>query len=121
MSRHLKLCKSVYIYLSEKEYNDVLLSLSKTIYKSVSEYGRKRITGKPVTVIYRDRAFDDFIELCISIKKDLDAILSHNEFTDEEKEWCRKEIMTIKETMIQIYNHVRQNKNNRKHFRGPEI
>jgi hypothetical protein len=113
--------KQVAFNLKEEEYRQLLKDLANTTHRTLSEYARTLVTGKPITVIYRDRSFDDFIEWCIRFKKDLDTILSHDGFTEEEKQWLSQEITTIKETMIKIYDHVRQNSNYRKNVKRPAI
>jgi len=113
--------KPVSINLKEEEYRQLLRELANTTHRTLSEYVRNLITGKPINVIYRDRSFDDFIEWCIRFKKDLDSILSNDGFTDTEKQWLNGEITTIKETMLKIYDHVRQNSQHQKNVKRPAI
>jgi len=50
------------IRLSQQEWDKVHLLSSKTTCRSVSEYTRKVLLGKPVNVYYRNKSFDNFEE-----------------------------------------------------------
>jgi hypothetical protein len=102
--------KVIAIYLKQDEYQKLQQALANTTHRSMNEYVKKLIFGKPVTVTYRDRSFDEFIDVCIQFKKDLDIILSNGRFTDAEILWLTQEIKTIKDLMVQLYDYVRNNK-----------
>jgi len=105
----------IYVYLPREEHEQVLSDLGKTTCRSLSEYARKRITGKPITVYYRDQSYDEFIELGIQLKKRLDGLLSENVLTDTDREELAREVTVIKELLIKIYDHVRGNKIHKKY------
>lgn len=73
------------------------------------------LAGRPITVYYRDQTFDEFIEAGIQLRKRLDDILRKGSIPDAESESIAKEIQTIKELLIKIYDHVSQTKSRQKH------
>lgn len=116
METPLKKYKNITIHFTIDEYDFLHHSYVNSIHRTLSDYVKRRIFAKPITVTYRDRSFDDFIEMCIQFKKELDKIPSLNGLTEDEKEWLNKEVATIKETIIKIYDYVRQNTSNKEHI-----
>lgn len=106
--------KGLYIYLSPSEYDRVMQDKSNTTCRSVSEYARIKMLDKPLTVCYRDRSYDDFTEAYISFKRDLDGILKNGSITPAEKDWLLGQIITIKDVVEKLYDHVCENKTNEK-------
>jgi hypothetical protein len=108
--------KQLSICVPPKEHERLLKEAANTTCRSLAEYCRKIVLGQPIVVTYRDRSFDDFTEACIQLKKDLDTIILKGIYSEREKQWANKEIELIKEKCLQIYNYVRESKNNQKPF-----
>src|SRR5258708_8806240 len=107
--------KNLAVGLSILQYEQVIRDMSKTTCRSISEYARKKILGKPLTVYYRNQSYDEFTEAYIEFKKDLDSILGKGALTEREKEWLNQRITIITETVVKLYNHVRDDRKERKH------
>lgn len=70
--------------------------------------------GKPVRTYYRDRAFDDFIEIAIDFRKDISLILQRPDWNESEKAKLQRMILEMHEFHIKLYDYVRQNKKSKK-------
>jgi hypothetical protein len=55
------------IRLSQVEYDKIASHSASTTCRSVSEYCRKILSGKPVRVFYRNKSFDDFEQRMIRL------------------------------------------------------
>jgi hypothetical protein len=95
-SRHLN------ISVREKDSEEFDRAYKNTIYRNKSQYARKLLLGKPVTVICRNRSLDDFIEAAVKIRKDLKTILSMEIFTPVEREELKIRVNQILEQLIKI-------------------
>src|SRR5882672_3520049 len=91
--------KRLLIYLNQSEKERVQQASNNTIYRSISEYGRKMILGEPVTVYYRNQSYDHFTEAYIEFKKDLDLILEKGVFSEMDKKWLYTQIKIITDTI----------------------
>ena len=69
----------------------------------------------PVTIYYRNKSYDDFLDVGIQFRKQLDILLSANLLTESEKEWLFQDIKIVKELMSKLYDHVRQNNTDKKY------
>jgi hypothetical protein len=78
--------KHLGLKLSMPEYERVIHNKAKTTCRSLSQYARKMILGKPITVYYRNQSYDEFTEAYVSFKRDLDVILEKGLLTEMEKE-----------------------------------
>lgn len=90
------------ISLHQDEYDKFVKAYKNTIHRSKSSYARKLILGKPVTVVYRNRSLDDFIESAVKIRKDLKLLLSKETFTVAEKEELKRKFTIIETNLIKI-------------------
>jgi hypothetical protein len=102
--------KTIWLSIPPKEYQIIIELISRTTCRSMSEYARKSMLGKPIKVFYRNKSFDEFVEIAILLKKRLDAILIAGLYAGAEKEALAADIKVIKEYMIKIYDHERKNK-----------
>lgn len=59
---------------SEAEFDKIMRSFRTTTKRSLSEYVRSVLLGKPITVYTRDQSIDDMLALFISLKNELSAI-----------------------------------------------
>ncbi len=59
---------------SEAEFDKIMRSFRTTTKRSLSEYVRSVLLGKPITVYTRDQSIDDMLALFISLKNEISAI-----------------------------------------------
>jgi hypothetical protein len=57
-----------------EEYDKIHQHLNKTTHRKLSEYARKVLLNKPVTVKYRNQTADEFLSAMIPIKNELNSI-----------------------------------------------
>jgi hypothetical protein len=62
------------IRMTEAEYEEVEKLRRQTTCRSLSEYARKTLMGKPVVLRYRNQSLDDFMTGMLQLKNDLNAI-----------------------------------------------
>ena len=63
---------------------------------------------------YRDRAFDEFIEVAIGFRKDISLILQRPDWNESEKHRLVNMMREVYELNVKIYDYVRKNKSNEK-------
>jgi len=107
--------KHLCLSISLRDYEQVIHDKAKTTCRSLSQYARKMVLGKPVTVYYRDQSYDEFTEAYISFKRDLDVILEKGRFTAVEKGWLQAQIENIKDVVVKLYDHVCENRDDKEH------
>lgn len=66
--------KHLSIYLSESEWQKLQQDLAGSNCWTVSEYGRKVLLKKPVTLFYRDEAVDALVNEAIALRKRLELL-----------------------------------------------
>jgi hypothetical protein len=94
--------KEFSFWMTEEEYVKFLADYKKTLCRTKSEYVRKMVLGQPVSIIYRNRSLDDFIEIAVKIRKYLREVLSKDIFSDQEKEEIKAIITKIELGLIKI-------------------
>ena len=109
-SRPENRAKHVLVNLRPKEYERVMAYYKNSTCRSMSEFVRTLFLRGPVTVYYRDKAYDEFIEAAIQFRNDLEALFTVGNFSAGEKEGLMQEIKIVKAQLNKIYDHVRQNK-----------
>ena len=57
-----------------KEYEQIHGQFTQTTCRKLSEYARKVLLNKPVTVKFRNQSADDFLEQMVRLKNELSAI-----------------------------------------------
>ena len=62
------------IRMNEEEFKVIENLWRQSTNKSLSEYARKTLMGKPVVLRYRDQSLDDFMTGMIQLQKDLKVI-----------------------------------------------
>lgn len=110
-----KFYKTITIKFTESDFGQFYQNFSSTMHRTLSEYARNLLCGKPVNVKYHDRTFDNYIESCVGIKKTLNNILNSDKITDAEKQEMQEGIIVIKEIMLKVESYARQNKIHEKH------
>lgn len=111
----LKGWKIITIRLSEADYDKMMVNFGNTTCRSLTEFGTKLFTGKPVTVYYRNRSYDEFIVAAIGLKKRLEETAASAVFSETDKGWLSDEIQGIKSYLSKIYDHVRQSSTRQEH------
>jgi len=96
--------KLLKIYLCEQEYNKFCDEFKQGICKSHSEYGRKKLLRRPITLQYRNKSADEAVEANIELIAALKQFLAHPSLTETEKEWLRTEIGKIQEVSLKIFS-----------------
>jgi hypothetical protein len=100
--------KSMYILVNQSEYDQIMKLFSNSTCRSFSKYGRTVLLSEPVTVFYRNKSYDDFVNTIIQFRKKMDAFLSAGVLTESEKEIIFHDFAFIKEQIAKLYDYVRQ-------------
>lgn len=66
--------KRIYIRLKPEEFSTLQEKFKKTTCRKLSEYARKVLLDKPLTVKYRNQSLDNFMEEIVRLRTDLNAI-----------------------------------------------
>jgi hypothetical protein len=68
------LWKWLHIRLKEADYNKIHEKFEKSTDRKLSEYARKVLLNKPITVNQRNQSFDDFMTELMQLRNELNAI-----------------------------------------------
>jgi hypothetical protein len=85
--------------ISEKEMEEFNRAFEKTPYRTKSEYSRKMLLGKPVTIFYRNKSLDELIEWVVRLKRDLKSLSTRDTITAGEKD---RLLLNVQQTIDQI-------------------
>ena len=66
--------KRITIRLKEVEFNQLDAQFRKTTCRKLSDYLRRRMLAKPITIMYRNASADAFLTEMIGLKNELSAI-----------------------------------------------
>jgi MobC-like protein len=77
MKEKINRTKVLQVRLSADEFDAINKRFSKTTCRKISEYGRKILLGKTVTVFNRNQSLDEFMGEMIQLRKELNYI-GHN-------------------------------------------
>ncbi|MDO6431545.1 plasmid mobilization relaxosome protein MobC [Flavitalea sp. BT771] len=69
-----KRSKWLNIRMTETEYEQVEKLRQQSTCKSISDYARKTVLGKPVIMRYRNQSLDDFMASMLQLQNELNAI-----------------------------------------------
>ena len=69
-----KLSKWLHIRLKEEDYNRISRNFSKSTCRKLSEYARRVLLDKAITVNQRNQSLDDFMTEMIKLRNELKAI-----------------------------------------------
>lgn len=64
----------LHLRLKPEEYSMIQEKFKKTTCRKLSEYARKVLLEKPLTVTYRNLSLDDFMQEMVRLRTDLNAI-----------------------------------------------
>ena len=96
--------KILRVYLGELEYEKIVAAARQSTCRSLSEYGRKILQSRPVTMTYRNRSADEAVEANIELIGAIKKLLLHPSFTETEKAWLQKEIATIETSTLKLFD-----------------
>jgi hypothetical protein len=88
--------------MSAKDFQKFEEACKNSLCRNRSQYMRKMLLGKPVTVHTRNSSLDDFIEIAVKIRKDFAAILAIASLTPDEKQLLKESMATIQSLLINI-------------------
>jgi hypothetical protein len=89
-------------YMSEKDFQKFEEAYKTTLCRNRSQYMRKLLLGKPVTVHLRNSSIDDFIEIAVKIRKDFAGFLAAPSLSPIEKEELKEHIAIIQSQLIKV-------------------
>lgn len=102
--------RCVQIRLSPDEFQRMKENLANSTCNSLSEYIRNCTLGRPVTIYYRSRSFDDFVTEIVPLRKALQEMIATN---NQEK--MADTVAAIQQNINQLADYVRSNHHERKH------
>jgi len=79
-------------------------------YRSHAEYFRKMILGQRITLFYRNKSFDEFIDEGIRLRNEMRALREELPVATPDLSALIALQEEAKTILIQIFNHVRQNR-----------
>ncbi|MBN8850250.1 MAG: hypothetical protein J0H07_00185 [Sphingobacteriales bacterium] len=94
--------ESFRISITAGEYQKIKDGYAVTTCRSMSEYVRRLMFGRPITFCYRNRAFDDFIEEAIRLRKALILFCNQGGFNEQERNELTGKIEEIRSITIKI-------------------
>jgi hypothetical protein len=94
--------ESFRISLTNGEYQKIKDGYAVTTCRSMSEYVRRLMFGRPITFCYRNRAFDEFIEESIRLRKALVLFCNQGGFSEPERNELVQKIDEIRGIIIKI-------------------
>jgi hypothetical protein len=103
-----RVARQLNIYLREDEYQSFMKAFQNTVYRTRTDYARRLVLGKPVTIMTRNRSLDDFIELGVNLRKELLLLLAKDTFSVAEKENLMGQITLIEELLNNIIKKCRR-------------
>lgn len=68
------LSKWLHIRLSEADYGKIYTKFEHSTDRKLSEYARKVLLNKPITVNQRNQSFDDFMSEMVQLRQELNAV-----------------------------------------------
>jgi hypothetical protein len=69
-----KRTRKIETHLTSEEYAKIEYKYKASTCRSLSEYGRKKLLDKSITINYRNQSLDDFMEETIVLRNELNAI-----------------------------------------------
>jgi hypothetical protein len=94
--------KVLRVYLSAEEFTKMATTSKQTSCRSMSEYGRKMLFRKPITMLYRNQTADDALELGIESLQILIKLLDQPTLSEQEKALLRNEIQVLEDVTTKI-------------------
>ena len=88
--------------MTEKELENIKEGYATTTCRSMSEYVRKLIFRRPITIRYRNQAFDHFIEEAIRLRKAITLFCNQGEVNERERNELLQKMEEIRSIIIKI-------------------
>jgi hypothetical protein len=101
----------VTVGLNKDDIEQLRRATSKSTCRTLSEYCRKLLLGKPIRVLYRDQSLDAFIDEAIALRNEMRALREKGPFTPERERQLITLQEEIKKCINKIFDHACQNKN----------
>ena len=98
--------KWLYIRLKETEYDKINLKFSKSTCRKLSEYARRVLLEKQITVNQRNQSLDDFMAEMIRLRNELNAI-GNNFNQSVKKMYTLSQIQEFKNWIISTENRTK--------------
>ncbi|HXD77602.1 MAG TPA: hypothetical protein VN616_07325 [Puia sp.] len=77
--------KQIAVWLSPDEFERVHADLGRSTCRSLSEYARKRILGRPIRFKWRNQSFDGFVDEIVVLRRTMDDLNARPEWTPDER------------------------------------
>ena len=100
----------VAVGLFKEDYDRLKRAKLNSVCRTMSEYCRKLLLGKPIRVYYRDQSFDAFVGEAIELRKEMEKIREGGTFSPEGERQLIALQEEIKKCINKIFDHVRQNR-----------
>jgi len=94
--------KRIKISLTAEEYEKLSNRFSTSTSRNLAVFVRKLVLGKPVAILYRNQSFDEFMEVAIALRKDLENIRSRLVLNTPDEILIIATIKEIKERINQL-------------------
>lgn len=94
--------ESFRISITKGEYQKIKDGFATSTCRSMSGYVRKLMFGRPITFCYRNRAFDDFIEEAIRLRKALVQCCSEGGLKEAGRNELMQKMDEIRSIIIKI-------------------
>jgi hypothetical protein len=94
--------RKVACFMSEKDFQKFDAAFKNSLCRNLSQYMRKMLLGKPVTIHSRNSSLDEFIEIAVKIRKDFSAIMTASSLTPNEKEELKEAIARIQSQLVKV-------------------
>jgi hypothetical protein len=88
------------------EYEHLVKERAKSPYRSMTEYVRKRLSGDPVVIFYRNVSFDEFINEAILLREGLEEMRSKFQLSGQNDEAFINLMLEIKDKIDKLFDHV---------------
>jgi len=100
----------VQIGMYKEDLERLKQAVSSSTCRSLSEYCRKLLLNKPVSIFYRSQSFDAFIEEAIALRKEMETMRQGGMFTPDGEKRLIALQEEIKQCINKIYDYVRQDR-----------
>lgn len=101
--------KEMHIRFPMREYEALIKACSISGCRSLNEYARKTLAGKPISIFYRDKALDEFLQEAILLRRRFEELIANAIMTEEDSRLIIQKIEEIKENINKIFDHVCKN------------
>lgn len=89
--------KELRVKMPMSEYEHLVKECSDTIYRSLTEFVRKKLAGKPIIVHYRNKSFDDFVNEAVLLREEIQTIRTRMPLSKDNEERLIELAAKIKE------------------------